>query len=275
MGDRGSGWWPEEPPPGGQGRGKGDDGDGDGEGGRPSPRRPRGLESRDRPKVASRYSLFVGLAFILIVLIAVYNAVQTDEGGLLGADPADRRGQPIPEFAAPDVLAGLGGEVDANIAQDDCETSRNPCPADQVRLPACRIETEGAIRVCDLCDKPLAISFWFTRGGNCLPTQDAFDRVREDRGAELNFLSVNVLDDIDEVVRLVRERGWSMPVAHDADGAVSNLFGVGVCPTVVFAYPGGILHSAEITPGNYSAAEIDDLVDELLAASAARAQKPE
>jgi hypothetical protein len=283
MDDRGSGWWPDEQPrSGSEGRAERDDGssgpgppDPVGGGDRRPPRRPRGLESRDRPKLVSRYSLFVGLAFIAIVLVAIFNAIQTDEGGLLGADPTERRGEPIPEFAAPDVLADLGGELDANIAQDDCETSRNPCPADQVRTPACRIEAMGAIRVCDLFDRPLAISFWFTRGGDCLPTQDAFDRVSSARGDQLNFLSVNVLDEIDDVKRLVRERGWGVPVAHDADGAVSNLFGVGICPTLVFAYPGGILHSAEIKPGNFSVDEIERSVDELLAASADRERNPE
>lgn len=270
MGDRGSGWWPSEPGPGGEKPG----GPGDGSSDREPPRRPRGLESRDRPRFTSRYSLYVGLAFIVLALVAVFNAIRTDEGGLLGADPVERRGEPIPEFAAPDVLAGLGNELDANIAQDDCESSRNPCPADQVRTPACRIEAPGAIRICDLFDRPLAISFWFTRGGDCLPTQDAFDRVSSRRGGRINFLSVNVLDDVDEVGRRVRERGWEVPVAHDADGAVSNLFGVGVCPTLVLAYPGGILHSAEIKPGNFSEAEIEASLDDLLAASAARARDP-
>ena len=69
-----------------------------------------------------------------------YNAVRTDEGGLLGADPVGDRGLPIPEFAAPDVLADLDRDFDANIAQDDCESSRNPCPADEVRVPACKVE---------------------------------------------------------------------------------------------------------------------------------------
>ena len=56
-------------------------------------------------------------------------------------------------------------EGDANVAQDDCETSQLPCPADARRTPACRIGTAGAIRVCDLFDRPLVISFWFTKGG--------------------------------------------------------------------------------------------------------------
>lgn len=272
----GSGWWPKgsDPEKSGEGGERPEQGDPQGRegtgGGRRPPRPPRGLQSRDRPKVASRYSLYVGLAFVILAGVAVYNAVRTDEGGLFGADPDANRGLPIPEFAAPDALASLGRDFDANIAQDDCDSSRNPCPADQVRVPACEVEAEGAIRVCDFFDKPLAISFWFTRGGDCLPSQDAFARVAAERSDELNFLSVNILDDRDDVARIVREHGWEVPVAHDTDGAVSNIIGVGVCPTILLAYPGGIIESAQIREGNYGAAEIDALVADLLAASEAR-----
>ena len=37
-----------------------------------------------------------------------------------------------------------------------------------------------------------------------------------------------------------------MPVGYDRDGAVSNIYRVGGCPTFVFAYPGGILERASI-----------------------------
>lgn len=238
----GRGWWPE--------------------------RRRRSLEPGDRPPVPSRYSLFVGLAFLAVVLVAVVNAIQSEEGGIAGADREADRGVPVAEFAVPDVLGELRG--DANVAQDDCESSRNPCPSDQVRVPACRIEVEGAIRVCDLFDRPLAISFWFTRGGDCLPSQDAFAEVARLRRGDANFLSINVLDDRDQVAGLVRERGWELPVGHDADGAVSNLLGIGVCPSIVLAYPGGIIHAVEIKPGNFDIAEIETMIDELLTASRAR-----
>ena len=269
MSERGSGWWPDqERPPAGR-RGKPAEGTEAGSGkdrGRP----PHGLPSRGRPKVVSRYSLFVGLVFAALAGVAIITAIQTDDGGLAGADPDANRGLPLLEFAAPDALSGP--EADANIAQDDCESSRNPCPADEVREPACEVGTEGAIRVCDLFDRPLAISFWFTRGGDCLPSQDAFDEVAERRADELNFLSVNVLDDRRDVAEIVRERGWQVPVAHDADGAVSNIFGVGICPTILLAYPGGIQHAAEIRPtdDNFTPAQIEELLDELLDASAAR-----
>ena len=36
---------------------------------------------------------------------------------------------------------------------------------------------------------------------------------------------------------LVASRGWTQPVGIDQDGQVMNRFGVGVCPTTVFARP--------------------------------------
>ena len=52
-----------------------------------------------------------------------------------------------------------------------------PCPEDARRTPACRIRAAGAIRVCDLFDRPLVISFWFTKGGDCVDQQDVVDAV--------------------------------------------------------------------------------------------------
>ncbi|HET6832051.1 MAG TPA: hypothetical protein VFH44_11965 [Solirubrobacterales bacterium] len=205
---------------------------------------------------------------MVVIAIALLNLLNDDDAGIIGAG-AGGRGWPLPGFAVPDALAGI--VADANIAQDDCESSRNPCPEDERRTPACEIETEGAIRVCDLFDRPLAISFWFTRGGDCLPSQDAFDAVAERYAGRVNFLSVDVRDDPGTVADIVRERGWSVPVGLDRDGAVSNLYRVGVCPTIVLAYPGGILYRAAIRGGNYGVGELSRLIDELIAASRRRA----
>jgi hypothetical protein len=53
-----------------------------------------------------------------------------------------------------------------------------------------------------------------------------------------------------------------MPLGHDRDGAVSNLYRVGGCPTFVYAYPGGILQTATI--GELSEAELSANVRRLL-----------
>ena len=56
---------------------------------------------------------------------------------------------------------------------------------------------------------------------------------------------------------------------RDRDGAVSNLYRVGVCPTIVLAYPGGVLYDADI--GNNSADQLTKLVAGLVTASRRRA----
>lgn len=192
-----------------------------------------------RPTPSRRYSTFVGVAFLVLVGIATLNTLRTSGGGVLGLT-RDDHGMPLPEFAVPNARTGPL-DKDANVYQDDCSTSQNPCPTDAQRQPACEIRKRGAIRVCDLFNRPLVISFWFTKGANCLPTEDMVNRVAGRYRGRVNFLSIDVRDDPGEVRNIVAQRGWSIPVGYDRDGAVSDLYRVGVCPTVAFAYPGGIL----------------------------------
>jgi thiol-disulfide isomerase/thioredoxin len=214
-----------------------------------------------------RYSTFVGIAFLVLVAIATLNTIGTQGPGTLGVSKSDT-GMPLPEFAVPNAR-GHKVDLDANIAQDDCSTSENPCPSDAQRTPACDIPPQGAIRVCDLFDRPLVISFWFTRGANCLPVQDEIDQIAGRYRGRVNFLSIDVRDDADTVRSIIQERGWSIPVGYDRDGAVSDLYRVGVCPTVAFAYPGGILAFAKI--GELSTSMLTKDVERLLRRARARA----
>jgi hypothetical protein len=218
-----------------------------------------------------RYSALVGLAFLALVVIATVNTIRTQSGGLLGISSGDR-GTPLPEFAVPNAATGQLN-LDANIAQDDCSTSQNPCPEGATRPSACQIPRRGAIRVCDLFDRPLVLSFWFTKGvptPDCLPTQDALDRVAGRFRGRVNFLSIDVRDDPSTVREIVAERGWRIPVGYDRDGAVSDLYRVGGCPTLAFAYPGGILAFAKAGSDNLSEGDIARDVGRLLRQSSKR-----
>jgi hypothetical protein len=200
-------------------------------------------EQPERAKPGSRYSLWVGLAFLVLIVVATANTLRTRDDGILGASETER-GEALPEFAVPELLGATEG--DANIFQDDCETGSNPCPAEDRRTPACEVDLPDVIRVCDLFDRPLVLSFWFTGGADCVPTQDLLDDVAGRFMGRVNFLSINVRDDRAEAAAIVRERGWRIPVGWDADGAVSNLYRVGGCPTVAYAYPGGLMSAAVI-----------------------------
>ena len=80
--------------------------------------------------------LFVGLAFIaLIVVVGDQHPEDDREGGLLGA--GGDRGMALPEFAVPEARGPVEG--DANVYQDDCASSKLPCPAEDQRTPACEV----------------------------------------------------------------------------------------------------------------------------------------
>jgi thiol-disulfide isomerase/thioredoxin len=204
-----------------------------------------------------RYSTFVGVAFLILIIIATVNTIRTQSGGTLGVDGA-QRGMPLSEFAVPNALPPGPLNNDANVYQDDCSTSQNPCPKDARRPSACQIPRKGAIRVCDLFNRPLVLSFWFTRGANCLPTQDALNALSEKYKGRVNFLSIDVRDDPSSVRSIAEDHGWTMPVGYDRDGAVSDLYRVGGCPTVAFAYPGGIMDFAKASIDELSDPKIED-----------------
>ena len=212
-----------------------------------------------------RYSIVVGLIFLAVIVVATVNTIGGGNGNrTLGLDELPPR-WPLPEFAVPEGAGQLEG--DANIAQDDCETSAIPCPQDSRRTPACRVELAEAIRVCDLFERPLVISFWFTKSDGCVEQQDLVDEVFRRYRGRVGFLSLDIRDDRDELRDLIRQRRWTMPVGFDRDGAVASLYGIGLCPTFAYVYPGGTLESASV--GELTAAQLSRRVDHLLTATAA------
>jgi hypothetical protein len=214
-----------------------------------------------------RYSILVGLLFAAVIIVATLNTIDGGGGGeTLGLDRFPPR-WPLPEFAVPAAAGKLEG--DANVAQDDCETSAIPCPKDARRTPACEIDTEGAIRVCDLFERPLVISFWFTKGDDCAQQQDVVQKLYGRYRGRVGFLSLDIRDDRNAVQELIRQHGWTMPVGYDRDGAVGSLYGVGGCPTFAYVYPGGTLQSASI--GDLTAPQLSQRIDRLLAATRAAA----
>jgi hypothetical protein len=213
--------------------------------------------------VRDRYSILVGLIFVAIVAVALINGVGED-GGTLGLDRQPPR-WPLPEFAVPDATGTLEG--DANVAQDDCGSAQLPCPDDAVRTAACRLREPGAIRVCDLFGRPSVLSFWFSKGGDCVEQQDVVSQVYSRYRGRVNFLSLDVRDAREIVRDLVRQRHWAMPVGYDRDGAVASLYRVGGCPTFAYVYPGGVLESAGI--GNLDVSELSARVERLLRATRA------
>jgi thiol-disulfide isomerase/thioredoxin len=224
-----------------------------------------GRDPRERaPRRGTIYSLIVGMAFIALIAVAGINTISTKNKGVLGA--SNEGDLPLAQFAVPDARSGVSG--DANIAQDDCDSARIPCPVSSRRTPACQVTAPGAIRVCDLFNRPLVLSFWFTRGGDCENQEDVFEHAYRRYRGRVNFLAIDVRDSDSEVKKLITEHHWTHPVGLDRDGALSNLYRVGGCPTFVYAFPGGILHATSI--GQLDDQQFFTHVDDLIEASQLR-----
>jgi thiol-disulfide isomerase/thioredoxin len=224
----------------------------------------QGGDQPQRPRRTTIYSLIVGMAFIALIAVAGINTISSKNKGVLGAK--DEGDLPLAQFAVPDARKDASG--DANIAQDDCDAALIPCPSGDARTPACRVAVPGAIRVCDLFNKPLVLSFWFTRGGDCEDQEDVFERAYRRYSGRVNFLAIDVRDSDSEVRKLIAARHWTHPIGLDRDGALSNLYRVGGCPTFVYAYPGGILQATSI--GQLDAPMFFAKVQDLIAASMRR-----
>lgn len=197
----------------------------------------------------SRTSMFVvlGVTLVLVLAVVLFFAFRGKESGTVGIGPAGI-GEQVAPFAVPEAASDLDG--DANIDPDE----------------ACSVEVEDAIRVCDYFDKPLVLSFWFTKGvSGCDDQQDVFDELGDRYRGEVGLLSINVRDDRDKVRDLIEEHDWQVPVGYDRDGAVSNIYRVGGCPTFLFIKTGGILKNAEIQ--RMTLPELDAQVRSLIKAS--------
>ena len=190
------------------------------------------------------YVTVVGVAFVVVIVLALVNMLRTEDSGTVGIGDVGR-GEPVPKFAVPVASSDLDG--DANIDPKQ----------------ACKVEGADVIRVCDYFDRPRVMSFWFTKGGSqCIDQQDVFDDVALDYKRRLGALSINVRDDRDDMRSLIEEHGWKVPAGYDRDGAVSNIYRVGGCPTFIYVRKGGVMKNATIGPA--SADELNAQIRSLL-----------
>jgi peroxiredoxin len=198
----------------------------------------------DQVKLPLNYGALVGILIALLAVFILVSTLRNTESGTVGIGPVGI-GERVDPFAVPVATSDLEG--DANVDPDE----------------ACRVAGKDVVRICDYFDRPLLISFWFTGGASeCVDQQDVFDQVAERFMARVGAVSINVRDSRDKVRRLVEERGWKVPVGHDTDGAVSNMYRVGGCPTFLFVRAGGVLEQAEI--GRTTVAELSSQVRSFL-----------
>ena len=200
-----------------------------------------------RGRRGSVIAIAAGLAILAYI---TYNTVTTPAGSSTGL----RAGARMPPFAAPLVISNLVG--DANVARH----------ADQGAAgarPACSVTDPRALNSCTLTRRgPVVLAFFTQDAGRCVAALDALQTVAA-RNPGVGVAAVAVRGDRGSLRALARKHGWRFPVAQDRDGAVANLYGVAICPTVVLAYRGGVVLRTALGSGATTTAALDRDVREL------------
>lgn len=199
-------------------------------------------------------AIAAGLAILAYI---TWNTLTTPGAGSSGLAP----GSPMPPFAAPLATSDLVG--DANVAR------RANAGAAGAR-PACSVTDPRALNSCTLARRgPVVLAFLTEGADRCVAALDAMQRLAP-RYPQVGFAAVAIRGDRGDLRDLVREHRWSFPVAQDRDGAVANLYGVAVCPTVVLAHRGGRVLRTALGEQETTTAALRRGVERLLATEVGR-----
>jgi AhpC/TSA family len=168
-------------------------------------------------------AIAAGLAILAYITWNTLSTPATSSSGLAA-------GEHLPPFAAPLVTSDLVG--DANVA-------RHPNQGAAGARPACEVTDPRALNICTLARRgPVVLAFFTDSSGRCTGALDAMQRIAPQH-PDVGFAAVAIKGDRDDARAAAHDHAWRFPVAEDRDGAVANIYGVAICPTVVLAYRGG------------------------------------
>ncbi len=207
----------------------------------------------ETPRPGNRYAWVVGIVLLMVIgVVLLTTAIPNRGAGVKG--PAV--GALLPAFAAPLATSNFGDDSDANVF-DTAKAARSAGH----QQPACKVRAPGILNSCTLRSRPSVITMIVTQGTDCEPQVDRVERMRR-AFPKVAFTVVMSGQKRSEAEKIVRRRGWRLPVGVDKDGAVTNLFGVGVCPTTIFSDGRGRVRLVDL--GNLTEGQLRSRVRGLL-----------
>jgi hypothetical protein len=176
--------------------------------------------------VSGRPTWIAIAAGLAVLAYITWNTLSTPATSSTGV-PA---GTHLPPFAAPLVTSDLEG--DANVARHAHQGAAGI-------EPACAVSDPRALNSCTLVRRgPLVLAFFTDGSGRCTKPLDAMQELAS-RHRDVGFAAVAIRGNRGDVRTTVQQHGWSFPIAQDRDGAVANIYGIAICPSVVLVYRGG------------------------------------
>ena len=172
----------------------------------------------------------VVFAVLVLALFAVLAYGLANRSSATGRSGVTRIGKPAPQFA----MQLLGG---------------------------------GEFRLSDHEGRPLVINFWASWCPPCRQESPAFERQwRRYRDTGIQFVGVDIQDDVSDAEAYVREFGLTFPNGLDPDGKITIDYGVIGLPVTFFVGSSGIVEGRWV--GAIPEEKLEEWVNTLVAASA-------
>ena len=177
------------------------------------------------------------VALLALIAYVTFNTLSSEHGSSTGP----LAGQPMGQFAAPLVDSTLEGDV--NVLQRSGSGKA-----------ACDVKGARVLNSCQLVShRPAALVFINDSDGRCATALG--NVVAAARAfAKVNVAAIVIGGQRDAARALLAAHRWRVPVAQDRDGALANLYGVAVCPQIVYLSRGGVVDAVSV--GTVSAAEL-------------------
>ena len=164
------------------------------------------------------------------------------------------------------VGSGVGLAVVALLVAvflfQDAGTSNDRSSQDLAGAPD--VELEGfngnAVKISNLRGQPAVVNFWASWCIPCLAELPGFEGVYQTHGESVQFLGINLADDVASAQNVVEDTGITYPLARDPEGEAFTAFGALGMPTTVFLDAEGRiveLYTGELTAGELEARIID------------------
>jgi len=201
------------------------------------------------------YARYAGLLGLLVAAAVLIVTLLHKSGGVAGIPP----GHVLAPFAVPLALGHERG--DANIATRAHQGSAGS-------VPACSVRGAQILNMCQLYEHRPVVLALFVDEGSCPAVLEDMQALARSFPS-VRFAAVAIEGNREDLRRLLRSRGITLPVGIDEDGVLASLYKVFSCPQVDFAYPGGIVQSKALL-GGASRAKLRARVSALIAASRAR-----
>ena len=198
-------------------------------------REPEGKGPPEPARPSGRYAWVIGVAAIILIIVVGANTLPHSGEGLKGLPPGSR----LPVFAAAEATGPFDQPPNVKRSATD-KVSGN-------RTPACDVRGPGVVNLCTLREKPLVLALIVPGPKRCERQLDAIQRIKASYPG-VNFAAVVSGRGKGTVRSLVQKHGWTFPVALDPALTVFGLYRAAICPTISFAYKGGLVRESTIHP---------------------------